>query len=82
MNLTSFLKNLIDMIRAMIPFLGERAHGAVERAVTIPEKDIRKMMGTASEETKLRAIQLGRIAADAVSDFTVYVASNGHIVED
>lgn len=82
MNLSNFLKQIIALIIAMLPFLGEGAHAVVERGTTVPQKDIDKYMTGASDEDKAEAVRLGRAMADSISDFTVFVASKGKIPAD
>jgi hypothetical protein len=82
MNTTLLFNQLLGMAKMSLPFLGSKAHAPIERVVTIPEKEIRKLMGNASEEDKKEAVALGRKYADAFSDFIVHVASKGQIEAD
>jgi hypothetical protein len=80
--MNTFVTSLIALAKAYIPILGASSHAPIERAFTVPEKDIRKLMGNASEEDKVEAVRLGRVFADAGSDFAVFVGSKGQIDAD
>lgn len=80
--MTNVLKNMLDLALLLVPTLGKEALSAVERSVTLPEKDIRKTMGDADEAKKAKAVSLWRKAADALSDALVYTASKGQIDPD
>lgn len=77
-----YLTALINLAKAYAPILGSQAHAPVERAFTVPEKEIRKAMGSASKEDQDEAVRLGRVFADAGSDFAVFLASKGAIDAD
>ncbi len=81
-SVNSVLQPIIQALIGLIPMIGSQAHRTAERALTIPEGDIRRMMGGASDEQKDRAVALGRLMADAAADFAVYVASRGEIEPD
>lgn len=81
-DLTAIFNTLLGVLTPLLPFIGAGAQGATERALTLPEAQIRKLMGNASEEDKAEAVRLGRIWADAGSDFAVFVASKGKIDPD
>lgn len=81
-------KQLLDVVIALamplVPILGDNAQGAVQRAVTIPRKQVEKACrarGMSAEETE-EAIRLAVVMADAISDFAVFVASKGEIDPD
>lgn len=82
MNLNTLLKQIVALIGPLLPFLGQGALEVVERGATVPQADIKKLMKGASPEDTAKAIELGRIMADAVSDFAVFVASKGQIEPD
>lgn len=78
----SVLQPIIQALIGLIPMVGPQVHRTAERALTIPEDEVRRMMGGASDERKDRAVELGRRMADAAADFAVYVASKGDIEAD
>ncbi len=80
--MNAYIQALMTLAKAYVPILGSQAHGPVERAFTLPEAEVRKMMGSASEEDKQQAVRLAREFADKASDFAVFVASKGRIDPD
>ena len=76
------LKNYINAARPMISLFGEKAHGVVERWLTIPAKDFDKLIAGMSAEDATEAKRLHRVSADANSDLVVFLASRGAIEAD
>jgi len=68
--------------KALLPLGGKYAQDFSQRALTIPKKDIEKLMAGASKEDIAEAIRLRDISADANSDFVVFVASKGAVDAD
>lgn len=84
MNTQFFLKLLIAAAEDQIERNGDKAHEAVERMATLPEKDIRRACAAQkmSEAQTVKAIALFRRLGDAADDATVYLASGGRIQPD
>ncbi len=80
--MNQYIKSLIDMIRPMVQIFGGNARGVVERWATIPAKDRQKLYVGMSAEDQAEADRLARVMADAISDFTVFVASRGAVEAD
>ena len=82
MNLASIIATILTLIRPFIPLGAEHAHKAVERWATIPKKQREKFYAGMSAEDRAEAEQLQRRMTDAISDYTVFVASRGEIPAD
>ena len=73
------------LVTLAAPFvkMGEpMAHSAIQRAVTLPEKDVKKLASGMSAEDNEEALRLRTAMADAISDFVVFVSSRGSIKAD
>jgi len=75
---------LIRVAVPIIPLIGENAHSAVERAVTVPAEQIRALCAARGMSPKQidTAIAMWRGWADATSDLVVYIASGGAVQPD
>lgn len=74
---------LLPALRILLPFLGKTGiHDTVERMVTVPSKDLDKYLEGMSPDKKEKAKELARNVSDSLSDFLLYVASNGTIDPD
>lgn len=76
------LAALIGVIKPFLPLGADAAHQAVERWVTIPKTQRERLYTGMDAEDKAEAERLQRVMADAVSDYTVFVASRGAIPAD
>lgn len=76
------LPGLLKLVEGLLPFVGGNVSSAVERALTIPEADVRKICKGMSEEDQKEAVELSRTASDALADFLVFVGSRGKIPPD
>lgn len=81
-NVNDLISILVNLIKPLIPLIGDNALSVTERAATLPEKDIRKMCTGMAEADVVEAVRLGRKMADSISDFSVFVASRGTIKPD
>jgi hypothetical protein len=77
-----YIQSILALAKVYAPVLGQQAHRPTERAFTVPEKDVRRMMGNASEADKKTAVDLARKLADAAADFALFVASKGEVQPD
>lgn len=76
------LQTLISIIKPFLPLGSTNAHEAVERWLTPPKSSRESLYKGLTDEEKKHADELLRTATDAVSDYTVYVASRGSIDAD
>jgi hypothetical protein len=82
MNFSSLIQSVIAMAKPMLGIFGAQSHSVIERWVTIPAKDRAKLYVGLSMDEQAEADRLMRVMADAISDFTVYVASRGEVGAD
>lgn len=76
------IASLLPAATLALPFLGAHAHDPVERAVTVPEANIRKLCKGMNEGDTQEAIARFRSIADDISDVLLLIASKGKVQPD
>ena len=82
MNLLTLLQPIIELARPFIPLGAKAAHAGVQRALTIPQRDLDRLTSGMNAEDKAEALRLRNVMADANADFVLFVASRGVIDAD
>lgn len=82
MNATLIFNLALGLARDEIRKNGPIALSAVERAFTLPQKDLDKICAGMSDSDRHTARKLFVAAADLMSDAIVFVASRGEIDPD
>lgn len=82
MNFTEIIKFAVNAARPFMLLGDKGAHTAVQAMFTIKEADIKKLSSGMSAEDIEEAVRLRTVAADAVSDLALFLASRGTMKAD